>query len=330
MQLKRKPTAHTWLGLVSLSIAGDVVAFHVLPERSQILAIPADAISIIVAQAIASVPPLVVALVARSPRSVFLSAGALHCVGATASLFAPTAFVRAQAVFEISILTPFEKAVQSVWIAILGLALAEIAVAIIYGLAGLWLASTCQPQASEEKAGGREQSARRRASSRIQCVALLAGILAVPSYVEVVSRWEESAVENLKAAGARIIFVPDSRFIDWLFGTRSRVLLSGQRFDDQMLAKLPRLRRLDRLTLERCAITDDGLKPLSGLRDLQMLWILDCPITDQGLAYLEPLRSLFVAGFFGDRLSADGIGKLEAAWNPTWIVYDRRARLKSN
>lgn len=329
MRLARRPTFHTWLSTAALFVVTvwPFLRIGVLPQtpfrRLQ------DALLLVAIVSTLAIL-LAVALAVKRARFAFFTAAGLHCAVILLSVIAAFSIglVPAMAYAEVALLTRFRPVVDSDLEGILCVVSATFLVSIAHGLAALWLASTCASLDQHRPDTGEPATAARSApiAIRIQSCLLIAGLLSIPCSIAVESIRERSAVERLRAAGAVIRFVPSNYLTDWLFGTRSDVALNGPQIHDRTLVDLPRLRRIVRLTLDKCAITDDGLRPLGTLGDLQMLWILGCPITDRGLEYLEPLQSVGLAGFFGDGISATGVEKLAKTWRNSSLVYDHRAR----
>lgn len=335
MSSARTPTRLTWLCLAALSVAVVFVTFRVIPGRTWILGNPSDAFSIIAWQEASLV--LLFAVVLRTKTALGAVAGGivLHWAALAAAFCSNKRFMLAIVAFEVALGQYLESAVNSVterwpWPVAVMLAVAVVlTVAVGHGLVALWLASTCRRNGIDARPDTPKRSRSSPVAVKMQYMFAAAVVLAVPWSVGSGTWREAAAVDRLRAVGAVVKFFPTNPLIDRLFGTRARVYLTGRQSDDAALAEVAHLRRLDCLTIQRCAITDDGLENLSGLRDLRMLFILDCPITDAGLMHLRPLQSLFLAGFFGDQLSAAGIGKLEDAWRyHTSVVYDHRARVK--
>jgi predicted RNA-binding Zn-ribbon protein involved in translation (DUF1610 family) len=86
----------------------------------------------------------------------------------------------------------------------------------------------------------------------------------------------------------------------------------GNCIDDAVLARVSKLRSLERLDLRSCqAITDAGLHALKRLNNLKSLQLYDTAISDAGLAHLTGLKYLEELDLNATRVSDRGLTSLE-------------------
>ncbi|MCF8245431.1 MAG: chitobiase/beta-hexosaminidase C-terminal domain-containing protein [Saprospiraceae bacterium] len=85
--------------------------------------------------------------------------------------------------------------------------------------------------------------------------------------------------------------------------------LSSSNVDDAMLAAVKEMPHLNRLYLERTAITDKGIANLAGLQYLEYLNLYQTKVTDAGLAELQSLPKLRSLYLWQSGVSPDGVAK---------------------
>lgn len=94
------------------------------------------------------------------------------------------------------------------------------------------------------------------------------------------------------------------------------LFLDGDQLKDDDLEKLNALRHLTLLSLDRCVITDEGVKHIAKVRTLESLTLFGCDnITDNGIVLLSTIPSLSALGITAtqsDRISRRGIESLTA------------------
>ena len=87
----------------------------------------------------------------------------------------------------------------------------------------------------------------------------------------------------------------------------------ANRANDETLAHLGRLGRLEHVNLNDTAVTDAGLAHLKGLTNLNGLDLWHTQIGDAGLAHLKSLLGLRLILLAGTRVTDDGVLELEQA-----------------
>lgn len=85
--------------------------------------------------------------------------------------------------------------------------------------------------------------------------------------------------------------------------------LAGSNVDDAMLAVVKEMPHLNRLYLERTAVTDKGLAPLAGLQFLEYLNLYQTKVTDAGLAQLQTLPKLRSLYLWQSGVTPGGVAK---------------------
>jgi hypothetical protein len=90
----------------------------------------------------------------------------------------------------------------------------------------------------------------------------------------------------------------------------------GNMADDETLAHVGRLGRLEYLNLGFTAVTDAGLAHLKGLTNIVDLDLWDTQVGDEGLAHLNGLTNLQILGLVGTRVTDDGVLELKHALHP--------------
>jgi hypothetical protein len=125
------------------------------------------------------------------------------------------------------------------------------------------------------------------------------GISVFQAYIQPF-RAQRRAAEHLASLGAQIEYQPgapawlrafagEDRFLDVVM-----VHLERRRFDDDDLAVLADLPRLERLYLASTPLTDEGLRHVARLGRLRRMSLWDTRITDEGVAHLAGLTELEV------------------------------------
>jgi hypothetical protein len=125
------------------------------------------------------------------------------------------------------------------------------------------------------------------------------GISVFQAYIEPF-RAQRRAAEHLASLGAQIEYRPgapawlraiagEDRFLDVVM-----VHLERRRFDDDDLAVLADLPRLERLYLASTPLTDEGLRHVARLGRLRRMSLWNTRITDEGVAHLAGLTELEV------------------------------------
>ena len=87
----------------------------------------------------------------------------------------------------------------------------------------------------------------------------------------------------------------------------------SNRADDDTLAHVGHLRRLESLNLADTAVTDAGTAHLAGLTGLRDLNLWNTRVGDDGLAHLKGLTNLRLLPLVGTRVTDDGILKIKQA-----------------
>jgi hypothetical protein len=83
--------------------------------------------------------------------------------------------------------------------------------------------------------------------------------------------------------------------------------------DDETLAHVGRLGRLENLILASTAVTDAGMAHLKGLTSLRDLNLWNTQVGDAGLAHLKGLTNLRILPLVGTRVTDDGVLELKRA-----------------
>jgi hypothetical protein len=112
-------------------------------------------------------------------------------------------------------------------------------------------------------------------------------------------------------------------------GRLENLSLERTAITDAGLAHLKGLTRLRYLWLERTAITDAGLAHLKGLTGLRQLYIDDTLVSDAGLAHLKGMTGLISLSITGSHVTDDGVLELERAL-PRLFIYRREENVSSN
>jgi len=94
------------------------------------------------------------------------------------------------------------------------------------------------------------------------------------------------------------------------FPRLEKLVLNRNAITDEGLAHLSRLRKLRELCLCETEITDDGLRHLARLRNLESLALSGTPVTDDGLAHLQSLGSLKELYILDTRVTDRGLQHL--------------------
>ena len=97
--------------------------------------------------------------------------------------------------------------------------------------------------------------------------------------------------------------LPNLEFLDL---TQTRISSDG-------LAPLTKLPALQTLILNGTAVSSQGLAPLAQIKTLKWLFLGDTPIDDTAVVHLKQLGNLDELFVRGTRISADGVGILQAA-----------------
>jgi hypothetical protein len=101
-----------------------------------------------------------------------------------------------------------------------------------------------------------------------------------------------------------------------------RLDLSDKPVDDQEVARVWRIERLEQLDLSNTEVTDRGLVGISALRQLDTLQLAGCRIGDLGLAEVAELPALAVLGLAGTWVTSEGLVRL--AGHPALMTLDLR------
>lgn len=100
--------------------------------------------------------------------------------------------------------------------------------------------------------------------------------------------------------------------------------------DDQTLAHVGRLGRLENLNLADTAVTDAGLGHLKGLTNLRDLNLWNTEISDAGLAHLNGLTNLRMLPLVATCVTDDGVLELETALPKLQILREENIDFKQN
>lgn len=96
--------------------------------------------------------------------------------------------------------------------------------------------------------------------------------------------------------------------------------MSPSQADDETLAHVGRLGRLESLWLDSTTVTDAGLAQLRGLTGLRHLFISRTSMSDAGLVHLKGMPRLVILSISGSRVTDEGLLDLERAL-PTASIY---------
>jgi hypothetical protein len=100
--------------------------------------------------------------------------------------------------------------------------------------------------------------------------------------------------------------------------------------DDETLAHVGRLGRLESLNLAGTAVTDAELAHLKGLTSLRDLNLWNTQVGDAGLAHLNRLTNLRILPLVGTRVTDDGVLELKHALPPLQIIREEDIDLNKN
>jgi hypothetical protein len=92
--------------------------------------------------------------------------------------------------------------------------------------------------------------------------------------------------------------------------------------DDETLAHVGRLGRVENLNLADTEVTDDGLAHLKGLARLRDLNLDNTQVGDAGLAHLKGLTNVWMLVVVGTRVTDEGVLELKRALHP-WLKIVR-------
>lgn len=121
---------------------------------------------------------------------------------------------------------------------------------------------------------------------------------------------EGQVVKEVNANGTRI----SNDQMQWLGTFREMTDLSLERthINDQGIARLTRLPKLEWLNLYQCPVGDETLEHLQKFKQLQHLPIGESRVTDAGLKYLKHHTQLQYLGLRGNQITDEGLRELSS------------------
>ena len=109
----------------------------------------------------------------------------------------------------------------------------------------------------------------------------------------------------------------------------SQSVNDSNRADDDTLAHVGHLGRLESLNIADTAVTDAGMAHLEGLTGLGDLNLWNTRVGDDGLAHLKGLTNLRLLTLVGTRVTDDGVLELKRALHP-WLKIVREEDIDLN